>query len=108
MGEEAFVSGVGSVSVLLPGTNDIYVVAPIYWFPNNNASTLPPGTTKYFSGFKSTLVKPLEYCDFIDYPRKKFSCDTTIKNILDNLKLKLTKPTQVLGYKPKRANRCTY
>ena len=34
---------------------------------------------KLLSGFKSTLVEKLEYCDFTDHIIKKFSCATIVK-----------------------------
>ena len=40
---------------------------------------LSPGYMKLLSGFKSTLVEKLEYCDFTDHLRKKFSCATIVK-----------------------------
>ena len=43
MGEEASYLGVGSVSVRFPGTNDIYVIATVYWILDDNANTLSPG-----------------------------------------------------------------
>ena len=49
------------------------------------------------SNLKRYLVETLYYCDFIDYYVEKFSCDTTVKNSLDYLKLKVMKYTQLLG-----------
>ena len=63
---------------------------------------------KIFSGFKSTFIEPLEYCDFIEHSKNKFYCANTAKNYLDYLKLKVIKPTQVLGSKLKIENWCTY
>ena len=63
---------------------------------------------KLFSGFKRTLIEILECCDFIDHPRKKLSCDTTVKNNMEYLKLNVIRPNNVLGSKHKRESRCTY
>ena len=57
---------------------------------------------KLFSGFKSTLIEPLEYFDFIEHSRKKFSCATTVNINMDYLNLNVKRPTKVLGSKPKR------
>ena len=43
---------------------------------------------------------------FIENSSNKVSYGTTIKNNLDYLKLKVIKPTQVLGLKPTIENRC--
>ena len=51
---------------------------------------------KIFYGFKNTLVEPLEYGGFIDHSIKKLSCDTTVEDNMDYLKLNLIIPTNVL------------
>ena len=108
MGEGHCSLGVGDVSVRFLGINDIFVVATMYWITNYTSSTMHPVYMKSLSRFKITLVYPLAYFYFIEHSRNKFSCDTTVKNNLYNLKLKVLKPTQVLGYKTNRSNRCTY
>ena len=108
MGVEAFVSGDGYVCVRLSVTNYIYFISNVCWVPNNKNNTFSPVYLKLFFVFKRTLVEPLQYCDFIDHSIKKSSYDTTVKNNMDYLKLKLIKTTQVLVSKPKRENRCTY
>ena len=86
--------GVGAVSVRLPGTNDIYVINPVYLAPKETPNTLSSGDMKFFYVFNITHVNPLEYCDFIYHYRNNFSCATTIK-CLDDLKLKLIKPNHI-------------
>ena len=63
---------------------------------------------KLFSVFKSTLVEPLEYFDFIDRAIKKLSCDTTVKNNLYYLKLNLIRTAKIVRSKSKIENWCTY
>ena len=55
MGEESFASGVGSVAVLLSVTNDIYVIAPVYWVTKNMTNNRPPGYIKLLPRFKRNI-----------------------------------------------------
>ena len=74
----------------------------MYWFPNGTANNFPPGAMQLFSGFKSTLIEPLDYFDFVDLSREKFSYATTVNNNMEYLNINVIRPTQVLGSKPKR------
>ena len=67
MGEEEFNLGVGSISVRFPGKNYIDEIANFYFVPKNMANNLSPVYMKLFSGFKRNLIKPIEYCGFIDH-----------------------------------------
>ena len=97
MGEQAFALGVGDFSIRFPGTNDIYVISHVYWVPNDTANNISSEAMKLFSGFRINLIEPLEYFDFIDYSRSKFSCATTVNNNMNYLKLNVIRPTKVLG-----------
>ena len=66
MGEEDFDSGAGDVDVHLPSKNYVYVINPMYWVPNDTSNAMSPGDIKLFSNLKSTLVEPLEHCEFTD------------------------------------------
>ena len=101
MGEYSFALGIVDFSVQFPGTNDIYVISPMYWVPNDTTNISSPGAMKSLSGFKSTLIEPLEYFDFIKHSRKKFSYATTVNDNMDYLKLIVIIPTKFLVSKTK-------
>ena len=61
------------------------------WLPNETPNTLYQGDRKLFSGFKSTLLEPLEHFYSVHLSRNNSSCATTTKNNLDYLELKVIK-----------------
>ena len=73
------------------------MIVLVYWVLNDTSNNMSPGSMIIFHGLNSTLIKTVEYHDFIDHPSKKFSYDTTTKNNLDYLKIKLIRTTQFLG-----------